>query len=72
MSKDKWSRGDIVELVALLVGIPAAIGAIIMLAAYFRRRRLGLHGEQSSCHRWTEVEAPAQEYERCRPGDDSI
>jgi hypothetical protein len=40
-----WSRGDIVELVALLVGIPAAIGAVFMLATYYKRRSQGRKGE---------------------------
>jgi hypothetical protein len=40
-----WSRGDIVELVALIVGIPAAIGAVFMLATYYKRRSQGRKGE---------------------------
>lgn len=40
-----WSKGDIVELVALLVSIPAAIVAGFMLATYFRRSSQGREGE---------------------------
>jgi len=40
-----WSKGDIVELVALIIGIPAAIGAIVMLATYYRRRNQQRRGE---------------------------
>ena len=40
-----WSRGDIVELVALIIGIPAAIGAVFMLATYYKRRSKGRKGK---------------------------
>jgi hypothetical protein len=40
-----WSKGDIVELVALLIGIPAAIAAVFVLATYYRRRSQGRRGK---------------------------
>jgi hypothetical protein len=40
-----WSNGDIFQLVALLIGIPAAIVAFVVLAAYYRRRRQRRRGE---------------------------
>lgn len=40
-----WSRGDIFELVALLIGIPAAIVAAFILATCYRRRRQGRIGK---------------------------
>jgi hypothetical protein len=40
-----WSKGDIVELVALLIGIPAAIGGVFMLATYYKRRSQERKGE---------------------------
>jgi hypothetical protein len=41
----RWSNGDIFQLVALLIGIPAAIAAVIMLVMYYRRRSQGRRGE---------------------------
>jgi hypothetical protein len=40
-----WSNGDIFQLVALLIGIPAAIVGFIVLAAYYRRRRQRRRGK---------------------------
>ncbi|KAF7681114.1 hypothetical protein GT037_000090, partial [Alternaria burnsii] len=40
-----WSNGDIFQLVALLIGIPAAVVAFVVLAAYYRRRRQRRRGE---------------------------
>jgi len=45
-----WSRGDIFELVALLIGIPAAIVAAFMLATCYRRRRQGRTGKTLFSH----------------------
>ncbi|KAH6860523.1 hypothetical protein B0T12DRAFT_393662 [Alternaria alternata] len=43
-----WSNGDIFQLVALLIGIPAAIVAFVVLATYYRRRRQRRRGCLSS------------------------
>jgi hypothetical protein len=40
-----WSRSDIVEMVALIIGIPAAIGAVFMLVIYYKQRSQGTRGE---------------------------
>jgi hypothetical protein len=45
-----WSKGDVFELVALLVGIPAAVGAVFMLATYYRRSRHSRQGEDVPFH----------------------
>jgi len=38
-SKGKWTKGDIVEFVAMLLAVPAGLGAFIMLVSYVRRVR---------------------------------
>jgi hypothetical protein len=40
-----WSKSDIVELVALLLGVPAAIAAVFMLVTYYRRKVQGTKGK---------------------------
>lgn len=44
-TQNAWSKGDIVQLVALVVGIPAALGAVVALTKYIKSHRLRKTGE---------------------------
>ena len=46
-TQNAWSKGDIVQLVSLVGGIPAALGAVIVLAKYTKSLRLRKTGEYS-------------------------
>lgn len=44
MAKD-WSKGDVIQLVAMVIGIPAAISAIVVIAVVMKRYRKHLQGQ---------------------------
>lgn len=47
-SRNAWARGEIVELAALLLGVPAGIGAILMIVAYYKKFKRHKRGKENS------------------------
>lgn len=44
----RWTRGEVFELLALIVGLPAAIAAVMVISTVWKRHRRRRRGELST------------------------